>query len=120
MKPDKPKNFGVQDFCEKCRKCAMNCPAKAIPDGEKKEDNSVLKWVLNREECYRYWRKAGTDCAVCMYVCPYSKPVNPFHDFIRILAAKSSLAQSLSVWGDDFFYGRRPARKKSPFRGEPY
>jgi len=113
MKPDKPKTLGVQDFCEKCRKCAENCPAQAIPDGEKKEENGVLKWVLNREECYRYWRKAGTDCAVCMYVCPYSKPANLFHNSIRTLAAKSSLAQSLSVWGDDFFYGRKPSRKNS-------
>ncbi len=119
MTPDKPKTIGIQDFCEKCKKCAVNCPAQAIPDGEKKEENGVLKWVLNREECYRFWRKAGTDCAVCMYVCPYSKPVNLFHDSIRALTAKSSLAQSLSVWGDDFFYGRKPSRKKSPIRYEP-
>jgi len=115
LKPDKPRTLGIQDFCEKCKKCAVNCPAQAIPHGEKMEENGVLKWVLNREECYRYWRKAGTDCAVCMYVCPYSKPVNLFHDFIRGLAAKSSSAQTLSVWGDDFFYGRKPQRKKFPF-----
>jgi ferredoxin len=116
LKPDKPRTIGIQDFCEKCRKCAAHCPAQAIPFGKKKEENGVLKWVLNREECYRYWRKAGTDCAVCMYVCPYSKPVNLFHDFIRRLASKSSVAQSLSVWGDDFFYGRKPSRKKPIFK----
>jgi reductive dehalogenase len=115
LKLDKPKILGIQDFCEKCKKCAANCPAQAIPHGEKKEENGVLKWVLDREECYRYWRKAGTDCAVCMYVCPYSKPVNLFHNIIRDLAARSSLAQSLSVWGDDFFYGSKPSQKKSPF-----
>ncbi len=115
LKPDKPKILGIQDFCEKCKKCAVNCPAQAIPHGDKKEENGVLKWILNREECYRYWRKVGTDCAMCMYVCPYSKPVNLFHNFIRALAAKSSLAQSISVWGDDFFYGKKPAQKKSPF-----
>jgi reductive dehalogenase len=114
LKPDKKIKFGVQDFCEKCRKCAVNCPSQAIPHGEKKEDNGVLKWVLEREECYRYWRKAGTDCAVCMYVCPYSKPNNAFHNVIRNFAAKTSLARSLSVWGDDFFYSRKPLRKKSP------
>lgn len=115
LKSDKPKSLGIQDFCEKCQKCAVNCPAQAIPHDEKKEENGVLKWVLNREECYRYWRKAGTDCAMCMYVCPYSKPVNLFHNFIRALAVKSSLAQSISVWGDDFFYGRKPLQKKSSF-----
>jgi ferredoxin len=115
LKPDKPKIIGIQNFCEKCQKCAVNCPAQAIPHGKKEEENGVLKWVLNREECYRYWRKAGTDCAMCMYVCPYSKPANLFHNFIRTAVAKSSLAQTLSVWGDDFFYGRNPKRKKSPF-----
>ena len=112
LEPDEPKILGIQDFCEKCQKCALNCPAQAISFGEKNEENGVLKWVLNREECYRYWRKAGTDCAVCMYVCPYSKPANLFHNFIRAIAAKSSLAQSMSVWGDDFFYGKKPLRKK--------
>jgi len=114
LNPDSPRIIGVQDFCEKCKKCAVNCPAQAIPHGEKIEENGVLKWALNREECYRYWRKTGTDCAVCMYVCPYSKPANPFHNFIRLMAAKSSSARALSAWGDDFFYGRKPLRKKSP------
>jgi ferredoxin len=114
LKPDTPRTFGVQDFCEKCRKCAANCPSRAIPFGEKQEVNGVFKWALDREECFRYWRKAGTDCAVCMYVCPYSKPDSPLHNVIRILAAKSSAVQSLSVWADDFFYGRKPSRKKSP------
>lgn len=111
---DGPSTLGIQDFCEKCRKCALNCPAQAITLGEKVEENGVLKWVLNREECYRYWRKAGTDCALCMFVCPYSKPSGLLHDLIRAVTAKSSMAQRLSVWGDDFFYGRKPARKKSP------
>lgn len=112
--PDKPKALGVQDFCHKCQKCARNCPAQAIPYGEKIEENGVLKWVLNREECYRFWRKAGTDCAVCIYVCPYSKPDNIFHNLIRKIEEKSSMAQTLSIWGDDIFYGRFPHRRKSP------
>jgi ferredoxin len=115
LKPDKPKVLGIQNFCEKCRKCALNCPVQAIPHGRKEEENGVLKWVLKREECYRYWRKAGTDCAICMYVCPYSKPANLFHDLIRKITARSSLMQSLSVLGDDVFYGKKPLRKKSRF-----
>ncbi|MFQ5722428.1 MAG: 4Fe-4S dicluster domain-containing protein, partial [Candidatus Aminicenantales bacterium] len=108
--PDKPKKWGIQEFCQKCKKCARNCPAQAIPKGEKTEENGALKWVLKREECYRFWRKAGTDCAMCIYVCPYSKPVNLFHNFIRKMTELSAAAQSLSVWSDDFFYGRFPRR----------
>lgn len=112
--PDAPQKIGVQEFCQKCQKCARNCPAQAIPYGEKSEENGVLKWVLNREECYRFWRKAGTDCAMCIYVCPYSKPDNSFHGFIRKMTERSVLAQRLSIRADDFFYGRSPRQKKSP------
>ncbi len=108
--PDKPRAWGIQEFCQKCKKCARNCPAQAIPKGEKTEENGVLKWVLKREECYRFWRKAGTDCAMCIYVCPYSKPFNLFHNFIRKMTEQSALAQSLAVRLDDFFYGRFPRR----------
>jgi len=108
----KPRTYGVQNFCQNCQKCARNCPAQAIPFGEKKEENGVLKWILNREECYKFWRRVGTDCAVCMSVCPYSKPDNPFHNLIRKLTAHSSVFQNFSIWGDDFFYGRFPSRRK--------
>lgn len=108
----KPKTFGIQNFCQNCQKCARNCPAQAIPSGEKTEENGVLKWVLNREECYKFWRKAGTDCAVCMFVCPYSKPDNLFHNLIRKLNTQSNIFQTISIWGDDFFYGRSPSRQK--------
>jgi len=111
---DKPRKFGIQNFCQKCQKCARNCPSQAIPYNEKTEENGVMKWVLNREECYRFWRKSGTDCAVCIYVCPYSKTYNAFHNFIRKMAERSSAAQTLSILGDDLFYGRVPRRRKSP------
>lgn len=108
--PDKPKALGVQNFCMKCQKCARNCPAQAIPYREKAEENGVLKWILKREECYRFWRKVGTDCALCISVCPYSKPSNLFHNFIRKMTERFSVAQTISVWGDDLFYGRSSRR----------
>jgi ferredoxin len=115
LTPDSSKKIGVQDFCKKCKKCAINCPAQAIPYGEKTEENGTLKWVLNREGCYRFWRKAGTDCAMCLYVCPYSKPQNWFHDSVRKLISQSSNAQKVSLWADDYFYGVNPLPKEPPF-----
>ncbi len=113
--PDQPFIRGIQNFCEICKKCAENCPSQAIPHSGKTEENGVLKWVLKREECYRYWRKTGTDCAVCISVCPYSKPNNVFHRSIRYSTTWSHLAQSIALRGDDFFYGRKPKRKPAPF-----
>jgi reductive dehalogenase len=108
----KPKIYGIQNFCQNCQKCAQNCPAQAIPFREKTEENGVIKWALKREECYKFWRKIGTDCAVCMFVCPYSKPDNRFHNLIRKCTTHSSVFQDFSIWGDDFFYGRSPSRRK--------
>lgn len=112
--PDQPQVFGVQEFCATCRKCAVNCPSQAIPEGEKIAENGVLKWVIDREECYRFWRLSGTDCARCISVCPYSKPDNFLHKVIRRSIEASKAAQLISVYGDDLFYGRKPAPRESP------
>ncbi|MFC2164746.1 4Fe-4S dicluster domain-containing protein [Acidobacteriota bacterium] len=110
-----PRIFGVQDFCQKCQKCATNCPAQAIPHGDKIEENGGIKWVINREGCYQFWRKAGTDCAMCIYVCPFSKPNNTFHNFVRNTIFRSSTAQRVAIWADDYFYGKNPLPKEPPF-----
>jgi reductive dehalogenase len=110
-----PRIFGVQDFCQKCQKCAANCPAQAIPYDDKTEENGALKWTINREGCYQFWRKAGTDCAMCIYVCPYSKPNNTFHNFVRDTISRSFTAQKVALWADDYFYGKNPLPKDPPF-----
>ena len=110
---DRPEHRGVLDFCEKCRKCALLCPAQAIPRGDRIEENGSRRWILDREACYKYWRKAGTDCAVCLHVCPYSKPSGLLHDAIRRAGSRWRLFQTISAWGDDVFYGKNPIRKKS-------
>ncbi len=113
--PDQPQSFGVLDFCLRCRKCAWNCPAQAIPEGDRRMENGVLRWVIDREACYRYWRKVGSDCARCIFVCPYSKPDTKLHGLIRRGCARSSAFQWMAVQGDDLFYGRRPISRPPPF-----
>ncbi|MBU1338456.1 MAG: 4Fe-4S dicluster domain-containing protein [Acidobacteria bacterium] len=110
---NEPVVFGVQDFCSRCLKCADNCPSGAISRGGPEENNGTIRWLIDREKCYGYWRKAGTDCARCIFVCPYSKPDNLFHGLIRAAARSSHAVQILSVRGDDFFYGRKPGGLKS-------
>jgi reductive dehalogenase len=105
--PDKPIHFGVQDFCEKCRKCAVNCPPKAIPDGERASVRGVEKWQLDIERCYMYWRIIGTDCGLCMRVCPFSHPDRVVHNILRQGIKRSSFARSASVHGDDLLYGKK-------------
>jgi ferredoxin len=105
--PGQVEPFGVQEFCDVCRKCARNCPSAAIPQGDKTEVRGALMWHLNAEQCLRYWRQVGTDCGLCMRVCPYSHPPTFVHNIVRAGIRHSAFARHVSVWGDDFFYGRR-------------
>lgn len=110
MEPDRPLVFGVQDFCSRCLKCAHNCPARAILLGDPSLVNGVRRWVIDREACYEFWRRTGTDCAVCLAVCPYSHPTNLFHRLVRRAASASRPGQAALIWADDFFYGKKPKR----------
>ncbi|MEA3296968.1 MAG: reductive dehalogenase domain-containing protein [candidate division Zixibacteria bacterium] len=105
--PDKSITFGVQDFCEKCLKCAVNCPSGAIPKGTKSLVRGVDKWPMQVEKCLGYWRRIGTDCGLCMKVCPFSHPPTLVHNLVRAGTRRSSFARTISVWGDDLFYGRK-------------
>ncbi len=80
MTIDKPRNFGVREFCKSCRKCAEHCPSGAIPTGEMTKGKAcmsntsgVLKWSVDVEKCFKFWNENGVDCANCMAVCPYTK-----------------------------------------------
>ncbi|MEA2030121.1 MAG: reductive dehalogenase [candidate division Zixibacteria bacterium] len=105
--PDEPISFGVQDFCAKCKKCAINCPTGAIPKGEQKIVRGVKKWPLDIEKCLQYWRRTGSDCGLCMRVCPFSHPSTIAHNLVRAGLKRSPIARTLSVFGDDFLYGRK-------------
>lgn len=105
---DHPIQFGVQDFCEFCRKCAANCPSGAIERHGKKEVNGVVKWQSSQEACFSYWRRAGSDCSICLKVCPYSHPGNVLHNLMRVAVGRNPFSRRVALLLDDFFYGRRP------------
>jgi reductive dehalogenase len=105
---DKAVSFGVQDFCSFCKKCADICPSGSVDKGEKRVYQGVEKWQTRRDTCYRYWRVAGSDCALCVKVCPYSHPLNPMHNLVRWAIKRNHLARRLALWGDDLAYGRKP------------
>lgn len=105
--PDKPISFGVQDFCEKCLKCATNCPTGAIEKGSKTVVRGVEKWPLDAEKCILYWRAVGTDCGLCMKVCPFSHPPTFVHNLVRAGIDRSAFARTVSAYGDELFYGKK-------------
>lgn len=98
----------VEDFCRHCKKCAVNCPAGAIPAGEQKIHNGVKRWKINDASCYTYWCTVGTDCAQCMRVCPYSHPNTLFHNLIRLGIRNSAFFRRFALLMDDLLYGKKP------------
>ncbi|MCD6587287.1 MAG: hypothetical protein J7K88_01910 [Candidatus Fermentibacteraceae bacterium] len=86
-------------FCRVCRKCAVNCPSRAInPDRLEK---------LNADRCFMYWNSVGTDCGKCLAVCPMGHPWGP----LKTLALRYRLAGWVLKGLDDVFYGRKPPAK---------
>lgn len=74
LEPDKPIDFGLQDFCNKCTKCARECPCTAIPFGDKIMFNGYELWKPDAEKCarYRITNSSGSMCGRCMKTCPYN------------------------------------------------
>jgi len=104
----------IIDFCRVCAKCAESCPSRAISMDDRKLDHGMLRWKLDEDRCFRYWNAIGTDCGICMAVCPYSHPANWAHNLMRAAVARSGAARRAAVWLDNWLYGREPLPRRGP------
>ena len=104
---DKPVDLGVQDYCEKCLKCADNCPPRAIPSGGKTAVRGVRKWTIDAERCLFYWGSQGAACGICQAVCPWSKPRTLFHRFVAEIATRVPWSRRFLTKADDWVYGAK-------------
>lgn len=100
---DKPIDFGLQDFCVKCKQCARYCPSGALSFGEKVFHNGYEKWPNDVEKCTkeRVGNKVGASCGVCITVCPWNKPFTPFHRFAMWGMRNFPFARNFAVLGDE-------------------
>jgi reductive dehalogenase len=98
----------VIEFCRICRKCADVCPSRSISFNDREDIDGIARWQINSESCFTYWCSTGTDCGRCMYVCPYSHPNAPLHNFVRKGISRNRYFRKLALVADDFFYGRKP------------
>jgi 3-chloro-4-hydroxyphenylacetate reductive dehalogenase len=113
--PDKPIDFGLQDFCSHCRKCARECPSGAISDGGKIIHNGYERWPVDIKKCtaMRVGNQKGSGCGTCIKVCPWNKPYTPFHRIVGWTMRRSTLARRVAVLGDDIMgYGKPMPGKK--------
>lgn len=104
---DKPVDFGLQDFCDKCRVCYDACPVRAIPKDRKKV-RGVYRWQMDPKKCRGYWSKMGHSCSICQASCPWNFDSTPFHNTMRTLTQKIPIFRKPAIWGYKLFYEKAP------------
>jgi reductive dehalogenase len=74
MTHDRPIDFGLQNFCAHCNKCARECPSGAITAGPKLMYNGYEIYKSDAEKCarYRLTNQGGGMCGRCMKTCPWN------------------------------------------------
>lgn len=111
MAADRPVNLGVRAFCEMCKKCATNCPGRAIQQGPRAVYKGADKWKIDQVACIRFWTAnpdKWSSCDTCIKDCPWSKPDVWYHHLSTRAAARSAIARKLLLWADDLIYGKHP------------
>lgn len=115
LEEDKPVDFGLQDFCQKCLKCSVECPVNAIPDGDKVMLRGYENWRFDAERCskFRATNPHGSSCGRCIKVCPWNKPKGWSHDVVRYTVKhfpflNSSIVKMDDIWG----YGKQDKNYK--------
>ena len=103
---DSPIHIGAEQFCKICKKCATNCPTKALSINDQSRVRGIEKWTTNVETCYSIWRFYGTDCGICMAVCPFSHPNNWFHYLIRKVVKFFPIFNRILLYFDKIIYGK--------------
>ena len=112
---DRPIDFGLQDFCKRCNKCARECPSGAITAGPKTMFNGYETWKSDSQRCmnYRLTNAAGAMCGRCMKTCPWNLEGIFAEKPFRFLATRlPKLAPLLSRIDDWMGHGRINPLKK--------
>jgi len=112
--PDKPVDFGLQEFSRVCKKCAIECPSGAISEGDKVTHNGYETWHQDDEICakFRFTQQQGSSCGRCVKVCPWNKPQGWTHNLVRWIIQHAPLADGLVVKMDDIWrYGKQDMKK---------
>ncbi len=110
---DKPISFGVKEFCEICQKCSDACPSGCLSKVAKTSsteniphNNSnmigVDKWFNDAEKCFAFWAENGSECGLCISVCPYNK-IDEWHHKVAQVSAEIPGLRNVARHLDEIF-----------------
>jgi epoxyqueuosine reductase len=112
---DRPKKFGIVEFCKECRRCADVCPVKAINMDREPSFEVPGGWVCpghktwhgDNPKCCAYMDSTGGGCGICMNACPWNKPNGVIHSLVRAINEKTSRFDRFFVAADKILgYGK--------------
>lgn len=119
---DKPIDFGLQEFCKRCKKCAKTCPVGAVSMADEPTWKTKGIWNVpgkkvyyeNGVLCGEYQFKQDTSCSICLGACPWTKQdITVLHKISKAMSAKFPWAAKFMVFMDDLFgYGTTKEPKK--------
>ncbi len=99
---DKPRNWGITEFCKSCKKCGEACPSGAIdmaddthykfaaehadqPGYAWSNHEGIKKFHTDAKKCIDYWFDSDTDCTNCAAACTFNEPDYWHHWFIMAI-----------------------------------
>jgi reductive dehalogenase len=102
---EKPIDFGLQDSCRKCYKCARECPCDAITYAEPIMFNGYEQWKQDVQRCtsYRMTNQGGAACGRCMKICPYNNEGLASHRALLWAATRFPVIKPWLTRLDDHF-----------------
>jgi reductive dehalogenase len=116
---DSPVDIGVEDFCQNCRLCEINCPCDALPK-EKETVRGYRRWRQDQDKCFNFWVSGANTfaCTLCINSCPWNKPPTFVHRVSFFAAGRSVVARRVLYWLHLIFYGRKLEWKKISLKEE--
>jgi reductive dehalogenase len=107
---DQPINFGVEEFCVLCSKCAEKCPGQAISYKNTTDqaldisnNPGVTKWPVDATKCLGASQSLGSViCSTCIQVCPFNQPEGWLLDLTRsLISSKQDSINRIVINLDD-------------------
>ena len=117
MACDKPVDFGLVEFCKKCKKCAEACPSGALSFDDEPSfktrgpwNNPGHKaWFEDSYLCFQHWQQVDNGRGICLASCPYTKAAQAWiHDVVKATASVAPAADGLfRIMDNALGYGRQ-------------